>query len=61
MIFKICPVCKQVFVCREDDIALCGCSGVRLSEGQRRYMRKHYSTCLCPACLRALPEEESGV
>lgn len=53
---SICPRCKAEFVCRADDIQLCQCWGVSLSEEERENIRQAgYSeaqaSCLCRQCL----------
>lgn len=51
---KICPRCKSEFLCYHENILLCDCSKVNLSEMERAFIAEQYSDCLCMTCLQEL-------
>ena len=55
---KTCPRCGKPFICHhDDDILLCQCAQIQLTEGARLYMHLHFDKqCLCLDCLRQLNE-----
>lgn len=53
-LLKICPRCGSTFECMHDHIAKCQCAGVKLTESQRKYIREHYTDCLCRKCLEEI-------
>lgn len=49
---KICPRCGVSFVCQPEHITSCQCSGVKLDNLQRAYVKLYYHPeCLCKPCL----------
>ena len=53
---KTWPRCGNRFECHhDDDIMLCQCAGIRLTDGARLYMHLHYEDqCLCRNCMLEL-------
>jgi len=51
---KICPRCKSEFLCYHENILLCACSKVALTDAEREFIAKQYSACLCVECLQQL-------
>jgi Family of unknown function (DUF5522)/Cysteine-rich CWC len=51
---KICPRCKKEFMCNSENIAVCGCSQVVLSNETKSYLTKTFFSCLCTTCLAEL-------
>jgi hypothetical protein len=58
MVEKQCPRCGKKFDCHhDDDIRICQCAGIRLTDGARLYLHLHYDNqCLCANCLIQLNE-----
>jgi hypothetical protein len=52
-----CQRCKQTFICNPTNIAACACSKIELSSEEISFIAKHYSNCVCNACLIGLKEE----
>ncbi len=56
---KICPICQSEFECLHDEnIAACHCASVPLSVDHLKYLKEHYSGCLCHACLVEIAKRE---
>lgn len=53
---KYCPRCHSVFECKADNILLCQCSNISLSEKEVEYLSKNYSDCLCKVCLEEIKQ-----
>ncbi len=49
---KRCPKCKELFVCKHNNIERCHCKEVELSDKQKVWIKENYSDCLCNKCLR---------
>lgn len=52
-----CPRCKQVFVCKPENISECDCTKIPLSTEEYRFISSQYTVCLCNACLKDLKKE----
>lgn len=48
---KHCGRCHIEFNCRAEEIALCDCAKVELSENTRQFLAKTKYDCLCNTCL----------
>ena len=48
---KVCPSCRKFFTCNANNIAICQCVGIELTEEAKRKIDKLYSDCLCKDCL----------
>ncbi|MDO9374639.1 MAG: cysteine-rich CWC family protein [Bacteroidota bacterium] len=48
---KNCPRCNVVFECKVGTIANCQCSGIALSEDERKFIAANFTDCLCAACM----------
>lgn len=55
---KLCEKCGDSFECRADNIALCHCNNVVLSNFQMDEIQKKYKNCLCKNCLNAIKKEK---
>lgn len=53
---KTCPKCSKTFICRVDNITLCGCRKIKLKTGVREYIKYHWGKCLCLDCLKYVNE-----
>lgn len=53
-----CPRCDQPFDCGVARATPCACTTLRLEAALLARLRERWSTCLCPACLRALAAGE---
>jgi Family of unknown function (DUF5522)/Cysteine-rich CWC len=51
---KICPRCKKDFSCNPQNIRLCGCSRIELSNETKSYLSATFYGCLCNDCLAEL-------
>ncbi len=49
---KRCPKCKELFVCKRNNIERCHCKEVELSDKQKVWIEESFSDCLCNKCLR---------
>ena len=49
-----CPRCGAAFHCGVKDEAPCWCASLILSDALLAALRRQYSSCLCPECLRIL-------
>ncbi|MCS6989997.1 MAG: cysteine-rich CWC family protein [Chloroherpetonaceae bacterium] len=54
---KSCPRCGARFECGADEVWLCQCAAVPLSEAERNFVAQRYCDCLCANCLRELKAE----
>jgi hypothetical protein len=54
---KYCGRCARPFECKVGNILQCQCSGVNLTEEERRYIAGHFGDCLCRDCLLAIKKE----
>lgn len=54
---KLCPKCKQPFLCEVNNIANCQCNSVSLSEPTRAFLSKTNFECLCKDCLIKIEED----
>ncbi len=54
---KVCGRCSVPFECKVGNIALCQCSGISLTDEDKRYIAASYSDCLCRNCLLAIKNE----
>ncbi len=54
---QTCPRCKQAFACKADNISICQCSAILLTDEQSQYISRQYNGCLCIHCLQALKHE----
>ncbi len=48
---KICPSCHKTFTCNANNIALCQCNGIELTEEVKSKLKNIYTDCLCKECL----------
>ena len=53
---KICPRCKKEFACHSEDISICDCSKINLSNETKSYLANTFYGCLCNECLFHLNE-----
>ena len=53
---KICPRCKKAFSCHAEDISVCGCSKIKLSNETKSFLANTFYDCLCTECLENLDE-----
>lgn len=51
---KICPRCQKSFTCNANNIALCQCNGIKLTEEVKIKLEKLYSNCLCNECMNKI-------
>ena len=51
---KICPRCKKEFSCNSEDISVCACSQVKLSNETKSFLANTFYSCLCNECLTEL-------
>lgn len=54
---KVCPRCGNTFECQQDNISSCFCNSTHLAPHTREYLKRNYTDCLCPDCLKAIDEE----
>lgn len=54
---KTCPRCNTLFECKVGDIPHCQCYVVKLSDGERDFINKRFTDCLCADCMRAMKSE----
>ncbi|MBL0145246.1 MAG: cysteine-rich CWC family protein [Chitinophagaceae bacterium] len=50
---KICMRCGKTFECNANNIKLCQCNSISLTEAERTYLQNKYANCLCIDCLKA--------
>ncbi|MFN7313104.1 MAG: cysteine-rich CWC family protein [Bacteroidota bacterium] len=53
---KICPHCKELFMCLVENISECACSKIQISADLKQWMSK-YDDCICVNCLMRLDHE----
>lgn len=58
---KICPRCKAVFCCNQENILECDCLMVPLNKQERLYIANSYDECLCNKCLWEMKEKSLAV
>ena len=51
---KVCPRCRESFVCRNDQIEECWCFTEPLSSGFRSFLADKFQDCLCVGCIAGL-------
>ncbi len=49
---KNCSRCGALFECKAGSITQCQCFTVSLTETERHYIARHFTDCLCAACLQ---------
>lgn len=54
---KSCPRCDALFECKAGSILQCQCQTVYLTPEHLEYINRHYTDCLCAACLAAVCTE----
>lgn len=51
---KYCPRCYREFLCDSNNVDLCECLKILMSEEEREKISAMYSDCLCVRCLEEL-------
>ena len=51
---KICPRCRQSFVCRNDNIMECWCLMEPISVSVREHLDQNFKGCLCHDCIEVI-------
>lgn len=54
---KQCPRCHSPFECKVGNISQCQCSGISLSDEEKRQIALNYTDCLCRNCLIEIQKE----
>lgn len=54
---KQCPRCSSLFECKSGSVLLCQCQTVYLASEHLDFINRHYTDCLCAACLKAVRTE----
>lgn len=52
-----CPKCGRTFVCSHN--TSCWCSKYVLESKTSEYIKKHYTGCLCEACIKEIIKSEN--
>jgi hypothetical protein len=56
---KVCPKCKQSFVCCNETRG-CWCEQHQLSKETLDLLRTNYHNCLCNACIAGFEKEQQN-
>ena len=56
-----CERCNKIFICDSENIDVCQCRDIKLSQQQRDGLSESYSDCLCRDCLRELQQSSDSV
>jgi len=48
---KNCPRCKKLFSCNPENISVCGCREITLSNETKSFLANTFYSCLCNDCL----------
>ena len=54
---KSCGRCQSPFECKVGNISQCQCSGISLSDEEKRYIASSFVDCLCRSCLLDIQRE----
>jgi len=52
-----CERCDKIFNCNSENIEICQCRKVSLSQQQRDELAEKYLDCLCQDCLLAVKQK----
>lgn len=58
---KNCKRCGASFVCEGNDIAICQCSQVLISQETARFLESTFWGCLCSNCLKEMDEKVGAI